>query len=1142
MSSSTLNPPPVPRRHPSRPQLRGSSNTSVDSASSSSTSLSVSPGLPSSRPLSAIYVGPANASDTGSASSKLSLGIAFAGAVGLGSPKLDFKDWAKAGRPDELERPAKSAARALIDDVSGLPSPPGTDVAKAADPPAISPNMLSSESTPTIAAEATPVNRRPRPTLSPVRGPSEDRLAPGPSPSHSSTSSELINVGASAVSRRLSTDLSRIMSGDVVGSPHASSPSHSRRSSRHASPDKLSPSKRLSPTKLRRRRSPGSTQSSPRRCATMPDVLPERQRSGGDDLDDKIRAAEEKIANYTPGARRHEASRGTPSRRQRHELPSDIERSGGSSGSGQRKPLPESFRNGALYTPSPKLSQASDLPLESTHSVRIQRYDTSLESPSRSRYSTLRQQGNHEAISSSRSYRRIEGLERGSTAGAGEYMSPNRHATFDSMSGLPQSRRDHPDSLQQESRLRRSRPESVLGTPGEQYRYRQSAAPLDRDLSGLRIGLAPSDSISAVGAKDGKRDPLEVIRRLEEQRSQHNRRWEHERSESVIGSVRPSSRLDRMPQYPRPTTSMSSMRDLHASPSHTGLYDTVSRRGQQEGSVMDSPLGGRGSRVSVLASEPRFMRSSTSLGRQSAGSVHEPLPQPSTDHGRIMVEALHSLQVRLPDSDLSRALQATATTSNHVSTTVRMASGIAADLAVGLELDDPAKLREQATKLTLVLRDAGRATDRNVRDLTQAFLALSRHLVAVGPAPAPNSQVHTPTSGSFRTPRRSDSSADGSRHGSHHHASDFGPRWSLDLGSPKAESFRERERPATSVGGVYSPSSRHVSQFGSMSALHHQAYSSSMHTPNHTQSHSGLERASSVSYGSASSRRHYEPPLHTIEASPTRPPGHSPAGFSPAFPAVPPREPREPREPRDRRDRRERDREREREHDLRDDLRATRLTRSSDPPRPPRAPERSLRHKASTVSNHTVRASAQPPSPTSASGRAHTPPASAHAYAHTPSTSSPASHARSHAHSHSSSSVSPASASSFLPHLAARATTAVSQVFGEAQVSPSSLAGGGGGRGAYDDGPPSAERARDGSATGTPGERTRYNAGARFDSPRARLGRDLSAEASTNASSPRYANRQDSASGGGDDEALGRRLSVTDRFRQHLRTQREGVA
>lgn len=305
--------------------------------------------------------------------------------------------------------------------------------------------------------------------------------------------------------------------------------------------------------------------------------------------------------------------------------------------------------------------------------------------------------------------------------------------------------------------------DSMYSRASRDFSNRDSAdysARSSRDFGGSRVGLSPNDSVSVVGAprsevvtprKDSARkDPLEMIRRLEESRTQHNKRWEEDRSASVLGDSRsvsrygereiivapsrqeetpqpgrPSSRLSMM--GPRSISSLSSVRDSYvASTPHTA--PNARRRTDSNSSIAESPLHGRTSRASgshAPSTEPRIQRrSQTSFGTRSHGSSDR---MSTTDHGRNLVDAARILEKKGEvDPHIIAKLGTAASVSERSNAGIRAAVAIAQELVLDVELGEESAVRtvkDRLPRLAVTLREAGRASDQAVRDLTEALLA-----------------------------------------------------------------------------------------------------------------------------------------------------------------------------------------------------------------------------------------------------------------------------------------------------------------------------------------------------------------------------------------------------------------------------------
>lgn len=301
------------------------------------------------------------------------------------------------------------------------------------------------------------------------------------------------------------------------------------------------------------------------------------------------------------------------------------------------------------------------------------------------------------------------------------------------------------------------------------------------DPSRLSHAVGPSDSISAVGSRTetpGRKDPMDVLRRLEETRDKSNKRWEEDRSASVLGDrspsvmgrygeremlARPSSRMDESYGRPssrmstatsasrmRPASSLASVRVERLSQTPRTMPMVRRRTDSTEDAAAESPLLGRTSRGSYNSSiEPRVTRrSQTSLGGRSQSSNEAA----STDHGRNLVEAARMLEARKADADpeITARLTTAANSGERANAGIRAAVVIATGLALDMELDDKdalATVRERLPRLAVTLREAGRQSDQAVRDLTEAILGI-RGTPSATPARAP----------SRATPRRPESS------------------------------------------------------------------------------------------------------------------------------------------------------------------------------------------------------------------------------------------------------------------------------------------------------------------------------------------------------------------------------------------------
>ncbi|WWC86314.1 uncharacterized protein L201_001187 [Kwoniella dendrophila CBS 6074] len=818
--------------------------------------------------------------------------------VGIGSPKLDFgrRDWpgSSSKRKEESNHSSENSPEVkqeetisshqhqqqqqqkrqiqstesqngLVDRVSGLPSPPGTesDITPPADvnspsdsidklpspvkshssTPKHSPNPKTSRRTSSTGSAHLLARRTSSRSASSTHIPDSPRLRnhalrPKHSPSLSmsrsgSSSSSLIASPSMNANRSLNGSTRRSSMGMSRTSSH--SPSLSLAENTNITSSSLS--KRLPPVDVKRANSPEDTISSPERTARkLPpvsaglskleerrhsrrssnadlrdEVLEEeiiaesgsmsRSRSQGSELDDKIREAEERIAQASIQRRRRSIDvekSSTPSRQsiRRHDsytrttssplVPStgstsrdnrpsnsvrtdshsssladrenaqfdtpekgeeDRERSGGSNSSRRRKGLPAEFRSSNnLFTPSPqkpKYEPIDDQP-GSSRSARLRQFidspsDYHSASPIPSRFSstTSRRSGEFETVPlPSRGLPHIDGLERSSSLGGtrGETSGYSKRNWSQSISGLP---RPNDETEYRSSPRDRYRSETVLGGSSDRSTYQSrmgddrdagrrgmSTVISERDLlatSRSRVGaLGPGDSVSAVGSRNDRsdnKDPLEMIKKLEQQRAESKRRWDH---------------------MPRSTTSMSSMRDVYHNPPNTAPIEGSLR--YRRSIDQDSPLSppfvrGGASRLAIRnnggpSTEPRPMRSSTSLGGRSSANFE--LTNPSTEHGRLLFEAFKVLETKLGQELLStqpellRTFHSTTKTSESINAYLRHAIQLASEIAVDAELDDPAKVKEEYSKLAFILRDAGKASEHNVRDMTRLMLDLPK--------------------------------------------------------------------------------------------------------------------------------------------------------------------------------------------------------------------------------------------------------------------------------------------------------------------------------------------------------------------------------------------------------------------------------
>lgn len=515
-------------------------------------------------------------------------------------------------------------------------------------------------------------------------------------------------------------------------------------------------------------------------------------------------------------------------------------------------------------------SQLSNDPAPSTRSRLRQMIDSPAHhhspSPLSSRFSTTsRLAREYDPVRSpSRASHRIEGLERSSTVSAFRVRDPSGYAQrgwSQSLSGLPHSTDAGLDQRGLPRELDRYLPESVLDSPGNRSRYHERTSTVpnnatdqekggkvrrgvsmlisERDLANANLDLnrrfnaiAPGDSVSVIGikserdtGKEKEKDPLDVIRRLEEQRAESKRRWEH---------------------MPRSSTSMSSMRDIYRNPYPRMIpasVDIIRHRRSMEHDAPASPLYGRGggSRLSMLgprglpmpATEPRQKRSYTSLGGRSSATLSL---ASSSEHGRLLFDAYRSLESKLSQDGLSTEvlgpLGSAAKASESVNTVLQTALNLVKQISLDAVMDeDSTKVREGHKALTSLLREAGRASDQNVRDMTRVMLELPkllRHSNGHGMPPSTSF-------GSVR-PRRSESLAallahESPRHGS---ASVERPRrWTPSAASVYSEAGAYESSPlqnqfgtgtprrsfdvlraSTSIGDSYSPLSARSSREG----------------------------------------------------------------------------------------------------------------------------------------------------------------------------------------------------------------------------------------------------------------------------------------------------------------------------------------
>lgn len=513
-------------------------------------------------------------------------------------------------------------------------------------------------------------------------------------------------------------------------------------------------------------------------------------------------------------------------------------RSGGSGDSRPRKTLPTDFRNGSFFTPNAQKtasSQPSNDAAPSTRSRLRQMIDSPAHyhspSPFSSRFSTTsRLAREYDPVRSpSRASHRTEGLEHSSTISGfrgGDSLGYARRGWSQSISGLPRSIDAGLDQRGLPRELDRYMPESVLDNADDKSRYhtrmstvtnnafdqtrgtkvrrRVSMLISERDLANANLdfgrrfnSIAPGDSVSVIGTKserdtgkEKEKDPLDLIRRLEEQRVESKRRWE---------------------RMPRSSTSMSSMRDIYHNPYPRTIpasADVIRYRRSMEHDAPASPLYSRGggSRLSMIgprglpmpATEPRHQRSYTSLGGRSSASLGlDHHVASSSEHGKLLFEAYRSLESKLTQDGLGAEILGPLSSAINASESVNTVLQAAFDLAKQIGLDavvdeDSVKVREGHKALTMLLRDAGRASDQNVRDMTRVMLDLPkllRHSNGHGMPPSTSS-------GSVR-PRRSESLATSLAHGSPRHGS---------AGNERPRRWTPSAASVYSEAGAYEPS------------------------------------------------------------------------------------------------------------------------------------------------------------------------------------------------------------------------------------------------------------------------------------------------------------------------------------------------
>lgn len=464
------------------------------------------------------------------------------------------------------------------------------------------------------------------------------------------------------------------------------------------------------------------------------------------------------------------------------------------------------------FTPSPKAPQ------DSTHTPN-HAHHTSPTAPL-SRFSTTSRLAREQSVPSPSSPSRfrpsIDGLERSSSVSS----RVDRRQWSESVSGLPRRYANEPDNrgssgLAQPDVRDRQRAATLADEPFANSRYSR-----DRDFVPRlsRLSLAPGDSVSAVGDRaerltpTSNKDPLDVLRRIEAQRNEHNRQWDADRAASVLGD-RPGSgsRLDMSPKREtrmRPATSMSSLREQYHVP-RTAPIDRIRRDFDHE-----SPLQRSASRLSHIggpATEPRPMRSSTSLGGRSSTSLD--VHSASSEHGRLMYEATRALETKIPPEvfhalpDISRPFTSAARSAEANNAAIRAAMHMASQLGVEAEMDsDPERILHGFRALLSLLREANRMSDQNVRDLTRVLLDVPKLLREAGHQAG--------------RPRGSSMSTSGSVMGFGHGSSVNGgyPNGGYGAherdrshGSPYSSPVRRSEdlpRPSTAAGDMYTPDRR----------------------------------------------------------------------------------------------------------------------------------------------------------------------------------------------------------------------------------------------------------------------------------------------------------------------------------------------
>ena len=439
-----------------------------------------------------------------------------------------------------------------------------------------------------------------------------------------------------------------------------------------------------------------------------------------------------------------------------------------------------------------------------------------------SRFSTTSRLSREQSVPSPSSPSRfrpvVDGLDRSSSASS----RIDRRQWSESVSGLPRRYGDElnirgPSGLPRPDVGERNRAEGLADDAFANSRFSR-----DREIGPRlsRLSLAPGDSVSAVGTRSERptstsnKDPLEVLKRIEAQRNEHNRQWDAERSASVLGD-RPGSgsRIDMSPQREtrmRPATSMSSLREQSHAP-RTAPIDRIRRDFEH-----DSPLQRSSSRLSHIGvphAEPRPMRSSTSLGGRSSASLD--VHSASSEHGRLLYEAARALEVKIPSElshsvpDIGRTFGSAARSAESNNAAIRaalhMASQLCVDAEIGSDLDRI--LRELGALLGL-LREANRKSDHNVRDLTRVLLDVPKMLREASRKADHPQGSSISTAGSVRN-----FSTGGYANGGYHTAGNgiYDRERDRSNGSPYSSPVRrsaDLPRPSTAASDIYSPERR----------------------------------------------------------------------------------------------------------------------------------------------------------------------------------------------------------------------------------------------------------------------------------------------------------------------------------------------